>query len=203
MDSNMFATMQNRFATLLCRLQSQPLHPRSGDFDVDELLEAVTSQVDGTEDTSVIVVRHIPQNDRRLREVMGNTNHVLADCPSPLLFGLPFTADNVRIARYELIAALMVESGCTVELLDDNRRFERWQFAPKSNFFATRQVTQINEQFVTCFARRLVCFYGVITDVRVPNKELRDNFARANAGMTTEHVLQKELGQAAFNAWVI
>ena len=203
MNATMFATMQNRFAHRLLRLQDQPFHPRSGTFDIDELAAAIDSQVDGTEDTTGIIVRQIPQDDRRLREVMVSTNHVLADCPSALLFGQPPPSDAIRYARYEVIAVLMVQSGFVTQLLDDNRRYRTVCFAPTSAFFSSRNVTQINEQFVSVFARRLVCFYGRITDVQVANQELRDNFARLNSGMTTENLLQKELGQAAFCAWTV
>ena len=203
MNATMFSTMQNHFAQRLVRLREQPFHPKSGAFNVDELAAAIDAQVDGTEDITDIIVRHIPRDDRRLREVMAATNHVLADCPSALLFGQPSSPDLVRFARYELIAVMMVKSGFVTQLLDDNSRFERWRFAPTSSFFSTRHITQINEQFVSCFARRLVCFYGFITNVRAPNRELRDNFAHANSGMTTEHVLQRELGQADFNTWTV
>jgi hypothetical protein len=203
MDATMFATMQSRFAQRLRRLQDLPFHPKSGIFNVDEVAADIEAQVDGTEDTTDIIVRHIPKNDRRLREVMGSINHVLFDCPSALLFGQPYTSDDQRVARYELIAVLMVQCGFVIQLLDDNRRFDKRQFPPTSNFFRTRNVAQINEQFISCFARRLVCFYGTITDVRVPNRELRDNFARSNSGMTTENLLQQELGQALFRAWTV
>ena len=208
MNATMFTTMQDRFARFLIRLRDQPFHPKSGVFNIDELVATIESEVDGTENVDDMIVRHIPRDNRVLRDVMEATNHALTDCPSPLLFGAPFSADPtssdlVRVARYELIGALMVKAGFTTRLLDDNRRFERWRFAPTSNFFRTRHVAQANEQFISCFAHRLVCFYGVITDVRVPGKELRDNFARANNGMTTEHVLQRELGMAAFNAWTV
>lgn len=206
MNIAMFDTMQNRFAQRLCRLHDADFHPKSGVFNVDELAAEIEGEVDATEATTDIIVRHIPREDRRLREVMVSINHVLADCPSPLLFGNSFTSDNIRVARYELIAVLMTQSGFTTRLLADNtpvNRFERWKFQPTSTFFSSRRVTQLNEQFISCFARRLVCFYGVITDVRIPNRELRDNFARSNSGMTTEHLFQKELGMAAFNAWTV
>lgn len=203
MNATMFGTLQNRFAQRLRRLQDLPYHPRSGRFDVDDLANQVAAQVDGSEDTSDIIVPHIPANDRRLREVKASINHVLADCPSALLFGEGNPPDDMRVARYELLAVLMVQSGFTPQLLDDNDRFERRRFRPTSNFFATRHITQINEQFISCFARRLVTYHGIITDVRVPNRELRDNFARSNAGMTTENLLQKELGEAPFRAWTV
>jgi len=66
--------------------------PKGGIFNVDEIATAIEGQIDGTEDTTNIIVRHIPQNDRRLREVMVSINHVLADVPSPLLFGQPFAS---------------------------------------------------------------------------------------------------------------
>lgn len=206
MNAAMFATMHTRFAQRLRRLQDQPFHPKSGVFDIDQLAAEVEAAVDGSEDVSDIIVRSIPAEDRRLREVMVNMNHVLGDLPSPLLFAAPYTTDDIRVARYELIAALMVQSGFTTRLLADhtrNNRFDRWRFTPTSTIFATRHVTQENEQFISCFARRLVCFYGRITHVAVPNREIRDNFSRSNAGMTTEHLLQRELGQAAFAAWTV
>jgi hypothetical protein len=203
MDATIFGIMQSRFAQRLRRLQDLPYHPKSGRFDIDELASQIANQVDGSEDTTDIMVRRIPANDRRLREVMVGINHILADCPSALLFGEGSPPDDMRMARYELLAILMVQSGFTTQLLNDNDRFEQRRFDSTSNFFASRQVTQINEQFISCFARRLVTFYGVITDVRVSNRELRDNFARANAGMTTENVLQRELGEAAFRAWTV
>ena len=34
-----------------------------------------------------------------------------------------------------------------------------------------------------------------------PNRELRDNLARSKSGMTTENLLQKELGPVKFRTW--
>jgi hypothetical protein len=200
MNATVFATWQRSFAQRLRRLQDLPLHPKSDVFDVDQLADEIEAQLDGTEDVTDYIVTHIPMEDRRLREVMVSINHALADCPSPILFGLPFGSDDQRVARYELLGVLMVRSGFPTELLDDGRRFEKWRFPPTSAFFRGRNVQQINEQFISCWARRLVCFYGVITNVRLPNRELRDNLARANSGMTTEHLLQKELGPVRFRA---
>ena len=87
MNATMFGNMQNRFAQRLRRLQDLPYHPKSGRFNVDDLAAEIAVQVDGSEDTSDIIVRHIPANERKLREVMVGINHVLADCPSALLFG--------------------------------------------------------------------------------------------------------------------
>ena len=201
MDANMFEKMQRSFAQRLRRLGDLPYHPKSGQFSVDELAGTIEGLVDGNEDVADIIVHHIPQNDRRLREVMVSINHVLADVPSALLFGSPNPTDQCRVARYELVAALMVNSGFLVEFLDDATRFQTVRFTPTSNFFQARQVTQLNEQKISCLARRLLSFYGPITNVRVPNRELRDNLARSNAGMTTEHLLQKELGPARFRTW--
>ena len=53
---------------------------------------------------------------------------------------------------------------------------------------------QLNEQFCSCWARRMLCYYGPIQDVKVSGKELRDNLARGNAGATTEKLLREELG---------
>ncbi len=204
MNATMFDTMQNCFAQRLRRLQDLPYHPKSGRFNVDALAAEIAAQVDGSEDTSDIIVRHIPANERKLRQVMGTINHVLYNCPSGLLFGEGGTQpDDIRVARYELLAVLMVQSGFTTQLLDDNRRFQKYRFPPTSNFFATRHIRQINEQFISCFARRLVTFYGIITDVRVANRELRDKFADSNDGMTTEHVLQQELGEGPCCAWTV
>lgn len=201
MNAVMFEKMQRSFAQRLRRLGDLPYHPKSGNFSVDEVAGTIDSLVDGNEDITDIIVHHIPQNDRRLREVMVSINHVLADVPSALLFGSPNPTDQCRIARYELVALLMVNSGFLVELLDDTARFQTVRFTPASNFFQARQVAQLNEQKISCMARRLLCFYGPITSERVPNRELRDNLARSNSGMTTENLLQKELGPVKFRTW--
>jgi hypothetical protein len=200
MNPTLFATWQHNIGQRLRRLQDLPLYPKCEVFDIDQLGAEIEAQVDGTEDISDYIVTQIPVEDRRLREVMVSTNHALADCPSPILFGLPFSSDNQRMARYELLGVVMVQSGFPLDLLDDGRRFEKYRFSPVSDFFRGRNVLQINEQHVSCWIRRMVCFYGPITNVRVANRELRDNLARSNAGMTTEHLLQKELGPVRFRA---
>ena len=144
MNAIMFEKMQRSFAQRLRRLGELPFHPRSGNFSVDEVASAIEGLIDGHENLTDIVVHHIPQGDRRLREVMVSTNHVLADVPSALLFGSPNPTDECRIARYKLIALLMVNSGFLVELLDDAARFQPVRFTPVSNFFQARQVAQLN-----------------------------------------------------------
>jgi len=189
-----FSAMQKGFAQRLVRLMQIPSEYKRGDFDIDQMANVIEELVDGTEDTSSLIVSHIPKEDRRLREVMVSINHPLADCPSTLLFGDTFSSDDQRVARYELLAVLMVTSGFPTDLLDDGARFERWRFPPVSEFFKSKKVQQINEQFISCWARRLLCFFGVITNVKLPNREIRDNLARGNSGATTESLLRQEMG---------
>lgn len=61
-------------------------------------------------------------------------------------------------------------------------------------FFRMREIVHLNEQMISCWSRRLLCFFGETPNVRVVNKELRDNLARGNRGMTTEDLLKHELG---------
>ncbi|HKI32484.1 MAG TPA: hypothetical protein VKA46_11490 [Gemmataceae bacterium] len=194
MTQSEFDTIQEKFAQRLLRLIQLPNRVKGRTLDVDAVAHAIETVTDGTEDTTGIIVTQIPSNDRRLRECMVAQGHVLADVPSQGLFGEPFASDVQRVSRYELVAALMVASGFPAELLDDGSRFERWRFPPTSNFFKIRKVVQLNEQFISCWARRLLCFFGEITNVRVVNCELRDNLARGNRGMTTEDLLEQELG---------
>lgn len=203
MNATMFDKMQRSFAQRLRRLEQLPFHPKSGNFRVDEVADTIEGLIDDSEDITDLIVHHIPQNDRRLREIMVSINHVLADVPSALLFGSPNPTDECRMARYELVALLMVNSGFLVELLDDAARFQPVRFWPVSNFFQARQVAQLNEQKISILARRLLSFYGPITNVRVPNRELRDNLARSSSGMTTENLLQKELGPVKFRTWQV
>src|SRR5262249_33183972 len=121
-----FNTMRTSFAQRLVRLIQIPSEYKRGDFDIDQMANVIEEMIDGTEDTSSLIVNHIPKEDRRLREVMVSINHPLADCPSPLLFGDTFRSDDQRVARYELLCVLMVQSGFPVDLLDDGVRFERW-----------------------------------------------------------------------------
>ena len=193
MTEREFKEMQKSFARRLVRLKQIPAEYKSRDFDVDQLANVIEELVDGTEDISSLIVTHIPANDRRLRENMVNTNHPLADCPSPLLWGNTFSSDHQRVRRYEVLSILMVQSCFPKDMLDDGVRFERWQFAD-SEFFKRMKVQQLNEAFSACWARRLLCYYGVITDVQVHNRELRDNLARGNAGATTESLFRQELG---------
>ncbi len=201
MNATMFEAMQRSFAQRLRRLEDLPFHPKSGHFSVDEVAGAIEGLIDGSENITELIVHHIPQSDRRLREIMVSINHVLADLPSALLFGSPNPTDECRIARYELVALLMVNSGFLVELLDDTARFQPKRFTPASSFFQSRQVEHLNEQKISCLARRLLSYWGPITNVRVPHRELRDNLAKSNAGMTTENLLQKELGPVKFRTW--
>ena len=166
MNATMFDKMQRSFAQRLRRLEQLPFHPKSGNFSVDEVAGTIEGLIDGSEDITDLIVYHIPQNDRRLREIMVSINHVLADVPSALLFGSPNPTDECRMARYELVALLMVNSGFLVELLDDAARFQPVRFRPVSNFFQARQVAQLNEQKISVLARRLLSFYGPITNVR-------------------------------------
>ena len=69
--------------------------------------------------------------------------------------------------------------------------------------FRHGKLSQLNEQKISVLARRLLSFYGPITNVRVPNRELRDNLARSISGMTTENLLQKELGPVKFRTWQV
>jgi hypothetical protein len=189
-----FDTMQTSFAQRLVRLIQVPSEYKSGEFEIDQMANVIEEMIDGTEDTSSLIVNHIPKEDRRLREVMVSINHPLADCPSPQLFGDTFSSDDQRLARYELLCVLMVQSRFPVDLLDDGVRFERWQFAPTSEFFKSRKVKQLNEQFCSCWARRLLSYFGSIANVKVPGRELRDNLARGNSGATTESLMRQEMG---------
>jgi hypothetical protein len=193
-NENEFGQVQKKFAQRLVRLRQIPSKYKVGNFDPDKMADVIERMVDGSEDISGMIVTKLPANDRRLRERMVALNHPLADCPSPVLWGDTFGSDEIRVKRYELLAILMVKSGFPKDLLDDGVRFERWQFAPTSNFFKALKVTQLNEQFTSCWGRRLLCYYGEIQDVKVPRKELRDNLARGNAGETTENLLKQELG---------
>ena len=197
MNQAEFDAAQEKFAQRLRRLLELPNRVKGRRLDIDAVAAAIETLVDGTEDTTGIVVTLIPADDRRLREVMVAQDHILADIPAQVLFGEPFNNDVQRVGRYELIAALMVSSGFPVELLDDATRFERWRFTPVSNFFRSRGIASLNEQFVSCWARRLCCYYGEIPNVRVVNRELRDNLARGNRGMTTEDLLEQELRPTA------
>jgi len=189
-----FNTMRTSFAQRLVRLIQIPSEYKSGDFDIDQMANVIEEMLDSTEETSSLIVTTIPKEDRRLREVMVSINHPLADCPSPLLFGDTFSSDDQRVARYELLCVFMVQSGFPVDLLDDGVRFERWQFAPTSEFFQSRKVKQLNEQFCSCWARRLLSYFGSIANVKVPNREFRDQMARGNSGATTESLLRQEMG---------
>ena len=198
MNKTQFDTAQKTFAQRLRRLLELPNRAKGRTIDVDAVAGAIETLTDGTEDTTGIIVTRIPADDRRLREVMVAQNHVLGNIPAPALFGEPFANDTQRLGRYELIAALMVNSGFPAELLvDDGTRFARWRFTPTSSFFRTREVVNLNEQFISCWARRLLSFFGEIASVRVVNHELRDNLARGNRGMTTEDLLVQELGRTA------
>lgn len=189
-----FIEMQKKFAQRLVRLMQIPAQYKVGNFDLDKMADVIDQMVDGTEDISSLIVTHLPVNDRRLRERMVNLNHPLADCPSPILWGDTFGSDEIRVKRYELLSILMVKSGFPKALLDDGVRFEKWRFTPVSAFFKAQDMRELNEQFTSCWARRLLCYYGQIQDVKVAGKELRDNLARGNAGCTTEKLLRDELG---------
>ena len=155
--------MQRSFAQRLRRLEELPFHPKSGHFSVDEVAGIIEGLIDGSENIAELIVHHIPRNDRRLREIMVSMNHVLADLPSALLFGSPNPTDECRIARYELVALLMFNSGFLVELLDDAARFQPKRFTPASSFFQSRQVEHLNEQKISCLARRLLSYWGPVT----------------------------------------
>ena len=189
-----FLEMQKKFAQRLVRLMQIPAQYKTANFDMDKMADVLEQMVDGTEDVSKMIVTHLPANDRRMRERMVAMNHPLADCPSSILWGDTFGSDEIRVKRYELLCILMVKCGFPKELLDDGVRFARWQFAPVSAFFKARDMKQLNEQFCSCWARRMLCYYGPIQDVKVSGKELRDNLARGNAGATTEKLLREELG---------
>jgi hypothetical protein len=193
MNEKEFGETQKKFAQRLVRLRQIPPKYKVGKFDLDKMADVIERMVDGSEDTSGMIVTKLPANDRRLRERMVALNHPLADCPSPILWGDTFASDEIRVRRYEMLAILKVKSGFPKELLDDGVRFERWQFATTSNFFKALEVKQLNEQFISCWGRRLLCYYGEIQDVKVSGKELRDNLARGNAGETTENLLKQEL----------
>jgi len=194
MNEKEFNETQKKFAQHLLRLMQIPSQYKSGNFDLDKMADVIEQMIDGTEDISNLIITHLPANDRRLRERMAALNHPLADCPSPILWGDTFATDEIRMKRYELLSILMIRSGFPKGLLDDGSRFERWRFAPVSNFFKSQKVMQLNEQFTSCWARRLLCYYGQIRDVSVPGKELRDNLAKGIAGATTERLLRDELG---------
>jgi hypothetical protein len=194
MNEQDFNQIQKKFAQRLVRLIQIPAPYKGGNFDLDKMAGVIEQLSDGTEDFRGLIVTHLPVSDRRLRERMVALNHPLADCPSPVLWGDTFASDEIRVKRYELLSILMVRSGFPRELLDDGVRFAKWRFAPMSSFFKAQNVRQLNEQFTSCWGRRLLCYYGQIQDVKVPGKELRDNLARGVAGATTEKLLRDELG---------
>lgn len=193
MKQHEFGDAQQKFAQHLRRLLELPNREKGRKLDIDAALQEIKAAVDGSEDLTGLIVTQIPARDRRLRECMAAKKHPLADVPSRVLFGEPYRTDDERVARYELIAALMTDSGFPCKLLDDSGRFGKWRFATKSAYFQSRGTAQMNEQLIACWARRLVAPYGEIPDVRVPNNELRDNLARGNRGMTTEDLLEQEL----------
>src|SRR5271165_1827873 len=117
MNKTQFDTAQKTFAQRLRRLLELPNRAKGRTIDVDAVAGAIETLTDGTEDTTGIIVTRIPADDRRLREVMVAQNHVLGNIPAPALFGEPFANDTQRLGRYELIAALMVNSGFPAELL--------------------------------------------------------------------------------------
>jgi hypothetical protein len=198
MNQTQFDTAQKKFAQRLRRLLGLPNRVKGRNIDIDAVAATIETLTDGTENTTGIIVTRIPADDRRLREVMVAQNHVLGNIPSPALFGEPFANDIQRLGRYELVAAMMVNSGFPGELLvDDATRFAKVRLQSTSSFFRTRGAANLNEQFIACWARRLLCFFGEITSVRVVNHELRDNLARGNRGMTTEDLLVQELGRTA------
>ena len=81
MNATMFDKMQRSFAQRLRRLEQLSFHPKSCNFSVDEVAGTIEGLIDGSEDITDLIVHHIPQNDRRLREIMVSINHVLADVP--------------------------------------------------------------------------------------------------------------------------
>jgi hypothetical protein len=164
------------------------LHQVSG--DIDGIVKRVGLSVDGEEDLKPFLVTHIDRDDRRLLQNM--EGHVLQYVPSAL-FGRESESDAERKARYELIAALMVNSGFPAGLLNSSRRWQKWRFESMSAFFQIRDMNHLNEQCISCWARRLLCFFGCIQKVKVPGQELRDNFAVGNSGMTTENLLDRQL----------
>jgi len=194
MKSHEFEAVQKGFAQRLVRLMEIPTEYKGGDFDIDQIANVIEEMLDGTEDTSGLILTHIPAHDRRLRECMVSINHPLADCPSPALFGDTFSSDDQREKRYELLAVLLARSGFPKKLLDDDHRFERWRFSAKSEFFKGKEVKQLCEQLISCWARRSLCYFGIISNVRLPKRELRDNLARGTAGATTESLLRQEMG---------
>ena len=198
MNEYEFATAQLSFAHRLRRLIQLPVRIKGGNFSVDDIVRVIAGQVDGTEAVAGLVVSRIARDDRRILDNMRAAGHVLTNVPSDLLYGTPFGSDLQRVRRYELIAALLVSSGFPIQLLDG----EQWrgsQFAPSAEFFRCRDNERLNEQFISLWARRLLCFYGEITDVRVEGQELRDKFARGNEGMTTERLLRRQLGTDDFD----
>ena len=185
-----FNKIQLAFAQRLQRLIEVPNRAKGRKLCVDTVFQLIENERDGTEDIQDLVVTYIPKHDRRLRECMVKTRHPLADLPSPALFGEPFSTDQQRVGRYELIAALMTESGFPALYLDDPIRFGKWKFGTTSAYFEFLGVPELNEQLIACWARRIVAPFGEIANERVVNHELRDNLARANRGMTTEDLLE-------------
>jgi hypothetical protein len=194
MNAQEFAVAQHAFASRLARLKE--LRPSVVSDDIDVWIKQVSSVITGDEETAPFLVTHIEKNNRKLLDNM--RRHVLENVPSDALFSQPYDwnkdqSDKERTGRYELVGGLMVESGFPAKLLYSGRRWEEWRFKASSTFFRARAMPNLNEQCIASWARRLLCFYGPISDVRVLGQELRDRFATRNNGKTTLDLFRSEL----------
>lgn len=201
-----FARAPNKFVQRLRRLLELPRRYGEGEFDddgdfniggdfnVDRVVVAIEGVVDLTEEINGFMVDYIPREDRRLRERMKAMGHPLYDVPEAPLIGKHWDTDDQRQKRYELVAALMVNSGFPPRLLDNESGRYRFTTHETTEFFRARGVRHLNEDSISGWARRLLCFYREITNVSVPGRELLDRFAMGVAGMTTERLLRQAYG---------
>jgi hypothetical protein len=179
-DETEFLTVQLAFAQRLVRLANSPT--RGGAFAVDAELAAVEGAVNGSENVSTVLAPPLPATDPRIRERMAQVGHVLADLPSAALFGAPEPSVLQRRRRYELVAALACSSGLPDSLLDGDRH-AGCRFDTSSEYFHSRCVPTLNEQYITVWCRRLLAPYQLT---------IMDLFAKG--GRTTEQLLHQHLG---------
>lgn len=187
-----FIVMQGNFVRRLFRFMELPHTAKAGNFNIDDLVNQISIRVRGDESITQLILSRIDRDDRRILDNMRQEGHPLTDIRSSSLFGPLPASDRQRLARYEVIGALMADSSFPHRLLDSSR-WSKWRFDSVSAFFRQRGMEHLNEQCISCWARRLLCFFAEIANVRVPGRELRDRFVMANEGMTTERLLTQEL----------
>jgi len=180
MDENEFLAARLAFARRLVRLRVSPT--RSGMFLVEPELAAVEGAVTDSENVNRVLVTTLPTNDARIRSYMEGVGHVLADLPSAVLFGSKVPNPVQRQRRYELVAALASSSGLPSCLLDGDKYADD-QFAAQSDYFQSRDMLSLNEQYITIWCRRLLAPYQL---------NIMDAFSPK--GRTTEQLLQQHLG---------